>query len=206
MKKQQKDWDILAIGDKLISGAIGDQHFLCNLAACKGACCVEGDVGAPLEEEELAVLENIYDQIDPYLAPKGKKAIKEQGKYVQIKGEGYLTPLVDGRECAYAIFEENGTAKCGIEKAYMEGKVSFRKPISCHLYPIRVTNKIEFDFLNYDEWDICSPACSNGTHANMKIYEFTKAALVRKYGETFYNELVKMFEAREETLAKDIEE
>lgn len=199
MEESSKDWDVIVIENKLISGAIADEYFLCNLAACKGACCVEGDAGAPLEEGELSILEEIFTQIAPYLAEKGKKAIERQGKYTRNQGE-YVTPLVEKKECAYATFDPNGTAKCGIEQAYLAGEIAFRKPISCHLYPIRISEKNEFEFMNYDEWDICSPACSNGKHAKLKIYEFAKAAIVRKYGESFFQELKETLEARDQLL------
>ena len=168
------------------------EHFLCNLDACKGACCWEGDYGAPLEAEELETLVNIYEDIKPFLRPEGIEAIEKQGLYVHynaINGPG--TPLVDGAACAFLTFEKNGIAKCGIEKAAEAGVTDFKKPISCHLYPVRVatTPELGFEALNYDVWDICSAACTAGKKAKLPVYQFVKDAIIRKYGEDFYEEL-----------------
>ncbi len=181
--------NVIAIDDVLVSSALSDEFFLCDIALCKGACCVEGDIGAPLEETELPVLEDLYQYVEPYLLESGKKAISEQGFYTYEGEDGFVTPLVNGKECAYATFESDGTAKCGIEKAYLDGKISFRKPISCHLYPVRVSKRKEYEALNYDEWQICSAACTLGFQKGVKIYEFVKEALIRKYGKAFYAKL-----------------
>src|SRR5690554_3760746 len=130
---------MIVIGNAIISEDIQYNFFVCNLEKCKGACCVEGDLGAPLEKSELAELENIYPQVEPYLSEKGKKAIAEQGKYIRDYEGDFSTPTVNGRECAYAIYDERGILKCGIEQAYLDKKINFKKPISCHLYPIRIT-------------------------------------------------------------------
>lgn len=168
------------------------EHFLCNLNACKGACCWEGDFGAPLEDAELATLVNIYEDIKPFLRPEGIRAIEMQGLFVNypdLKGPG--TPLLENGACAYLTFEPNGIAKCGIEKACEAGVTDFKKPISCHLYPVRVavTPEVGFEALNYDVWDICSAACTAGKKEKLPVYQFVKAAIVRKYGEDFYEEL-----------------
>ena len=181
------------IQDKLISEDLIQEQFLCQLDACKGACCWEGDFGAPLEKEELSTLDRIYADVKPFLRQEGIKAIEEQGRYVQFEGDSgeYGTTLIDGRDCAYLTYEENGIAKCGIEKAYEAGTTDFQKPISCHLYPVRITKKKEtgFEALNYDRWDICSAACSAGKKAKLPIYQFVKTAIIRKYGDEFYEEL-----------------
>ncbi|MBS1542280.1 MAG: DUF3109 family protein, partial [Bacteroidetes bacterium] len=132
---------MMQIGDILVSDDIRDVEFVCNLEKCKGACCVEGDLGAPLEENELPVMHEIQKAIAPYLTEDGKKAIREQGPYILDEDGDYSTPTIGGKECAYAHYDERGVLKCGIEQAYLDGKVSFRKPISCHLYPIRITRK-----------------------------------------------------------------
>ncbi len=168
------------------------EHFRCNLDACKGACCWEGDFGAPLEPAEMETLEKIYPDIKPYLRPEGIRVIEEQGLFVYFKGlKDYGTPLLDDGACAFLTFEKNGVAKCGIEKAFEEGATDFRKPISCHLYPIRVSKneKVGFEALNYDRWDICSAACTAGEKEQIPVFRFAKAALIRKYGEEFYEEL-----------------
>lgn len=178
---------MILIEDKIVSDEIIEQHFVCNLTACKGACCVEGEQGAPLEKAEATILEEIYSKIKDRLTPEGRKAIEAQGTSVKKKGK-LKTPLVRNKACAYAIFDK-GIAQCGIEKAFEEGVTDFRKPISCHLYPVRITSTEEMDFINYEEWDICDPACSLGKELKMPLYKFVKDALIRKYGEEFYQAL-----------------
>ena len=189
---------MLQVEDKLVSSDLASEMFACDLSRCKGACCVEGDLGAPLEEEELAILAEIYPKVKPYLREQGIAAIEEQGTHVRDFTDGDSTPLVRGRECAYAIFDEKGVALCGIEAAYEAGEIEFRKPISCHLYPIRITQTRHFEALNYDRWHICSPACSRGKAEGIKVYEFLREALIRKYGEEFYENLTALIEAQAE--------
>lgn len=179
------------IGNTIISREVLEEHFLCDLNACKGACCVEGDSGAPLEEEEGKFLEQLYEKIKPYLRQEGIEAIEEQGMFVKDDEGETTTPLVKTRECAYVVFE-NGIVKCGIEKAYLEGKIDFRKPISCHLYPIRVKKYRQFEAINYHEWQICNAAKLCGKKAKLKLYEFLKEPLIRKYGEEWYNDLLEL--------------
>ena len=184
---------MIAHGKTLIADGVVDAHFVCDLTKCKGACCVEGDLGAPLEEEELHVLDEIVEVVKPYLEPDGKLAIEQQGAYV-LDGEGdYSTPTIGGRECAYAV-REDGILKCGIEKAFEAGDINFQKPISCHLYPIRIGKHREHDALNYDEWYICSPACSLGAELKVPLYKFVKEGLIRKYGQEWYDQLVELIE------------
>ncbi|NJN78339.1 MAG: DUF3109 family protein [Saprospiraceae bacterium] len=176
----------------LVSLDVIEEQFLCNLDACKGACCWEGDSGAPLETEELETLDNIYETIKPYLRPEGIAAIEAQGKYV-FTDEGnykeYSTPLVDNAACAYMTIDKQGIAKCGIEEAYLDKKVDFKKPISCHLYPIRISEFDGVDAVNYERWDICSAACTAGKKAKLPVYQFLKEPFIRKYGEAAYEEL-----------------
>ena len=185
---------MLIVQEKLISEDVIKEQFLCQLDTCKGACCWEGNFGAPLEKEEMETLQHIYPDIKPFLRKEGIQAIKEQGLFVPFKDhkeEFTGTTLIEGRDCAYLTYEKNGIAKCGIEKAYETGATDFQKPVSCHLYPIRVTKNEEtnFEALNYDRWDICSAACSAGKKASLPVYKFLKTALIRKYGEAFYEEL-----------------
>jgi hypothetical protein len=180
---------LIAIENTLVSEDLLEKKFVCDLNACKGACCVEGDSGAPLEENEAHILEEIFDDIKPYMRPEGITAVEEQGKYtVDVDGD-LVTPLVKGKECAYVYFDENNTALCAIEKAYKEGKINFQKPVSCHLYPVRITNYKEYDAVNYHAWDICKPACKCGSKLNIPVYKFVKTALIRKYGEDWYKQL-----------------
>ena len=177
------------IGKTIITDDLFEQEFVCNLQACKGMCCVEGDSGAPLLEEEKVVLNRIYSEVEPYLTPEGITAIKQQGKYV-IDQEGDLTtPLINGKECAYVTQDENGIYQCGIENAYNDGKIDWQKPISCHLYPVRVKDYGEFLAVNYNRWDICSSACELGKQLQVPLFKFLKEPLIRKFGEDWYNEV-----------------
>lgn len=185
---------MIEFGKVILSDDVKEKFFVCNLEKCKGACCVEGDLGAPLETEELDVLDEIYDEVEPYLSEAGKEAILQQGTYILDEDDEYSTPTIKGKECAYAIYDNRGVLKCGIEQAYLDGKISFRKPISCHLYPIRIVKYDDFDAINYDRWSICSPACSLGAELQVPVYKFLKDALIRKYGEEWYNGLVEVIE------------
>ena len=181
---------MIQIDDKLISEDIFSEEFVCNLSKCKGVCCVAGDVGAPLEKYETEILDRIFPQVKPYLRPEGIKALEEQGTWTIDPNDGdFVTPMVNGEECAYVIFDEKGITKCGIEKAYEDGAVDWHKPISCHLYPIRVTEYSTFTALNYHEWEICNPACELGKELKVPVYKFLKTPLIRKYGEEFYETL-----------------
>lgn len=192
---------MIEIEDKILSRDLFEKKFVCDLNACKGACCVEGSSGAPLTEEEIYILEDIYEEVKPYLPSKGVKAIEKHGHWVIDADGDYTTPLVgEEKECAYTIFE-NGMALCGIEKAYKEGKISFKKPISCHLYPIRITQYQKFEALNYDVWHLCKPACACGEKLQVPVYKFLKEAIIRKYGEEFYT----MVEAAAAEVEKSLE-
>ncbi|RNC92139.1 MAG: DUF3109 family protein [Allomuricauda sp.] len=173
----------------LVSEEILENDFVCNLNACKGACCVEGDSGAPLENEEAEILDAIIEQVKPYLRTEGVQAIQHQGTHVRGADGELETPLVNGNECAYTIFSEKGTAKCGIEEAYAQGAILWRKPISCHLYPVRTKKYSEFTAVNYHKWPICDSACSLGKELQVPIYVFVKEALIRKFGQQWYAEL-----------------
>ena len=189
---------MILIDNTCISDDIEDQLFVCNLDKCKGACCVEGDSGAPLEEDELAILDQIYPQVAPYLSEEGRKVIEKEGTYTRDFEGDYVTPVVNDRECAYAIYDTKGILKCGIEEAYNDGKISYKKPISCHLYPIRVTKYDQYHALNYDRWDICSPACSFGKELGVPVYKFLKEPLIRAYGENWYGQLTREIDERKE--------
>ena len=183
---------MIIIQDILVSDDVIKEQFLCNLNACKGACCWEGDSGAPLDQEEMDTLDDIYDSIKSFLTPEGRAAIEEQGKHVFFKeAEEYGTTLIDNKACAYMTYSELGVAQCGIEQANKAGATDFLKPISCHLYPIRVTEdeRVNFLAMNYDRWDICSAACDLGKKEELPIYRFVKAAIIRKFGADFYDEL-----------------
>ncbi len=193
---------MIQIDDKLISEDLFSEEFVCNLAKCKGICCVEGDAGAPLDEDETKILDEIYPKIKPYLRSEGIQAIEEQGTYTLDFEEDLVTPLVNNAECAYVIFDEKGYTKCAIEKAYEDGVIDWQKPISCHLYPIRITEYSNFSAINYHEWDICSDACTLGKELGVKVYQFLKKPLIRKYGEEFYQTLSEAAEEWEKEFGK----
>ena len=193
---------MIQIDDKLISEDLFSEEFVCNLAKCKGICCVEGDAGAPLDEDETKILDEIYPKIKSYLRPEGIEAIEEQGTYTLDFEGDLVTPLVNNAECAYVIFDEKGYTKCAIEKAYEDGVINWQKPISCHLYPIRITEYSNFSAINYHEWDICSDACTLGKELGVKVYQFLKKPLIRKYGEEFYQTLSEAAEEWEKEFGK----
>ncbi len=183
------------IGKTLVSEELLKEEFVCNLAKCKGICCVEGDAGAPLDFEELDILDDIYEDVKPFLRKEGIDVIEQEGKYTIDEDGEWTTPLVNHQECAYLVFEENGYSKCGIEKAYEAGVIDYKKPISCHLYPVRVKEYSNFSAVNYHVWDICSDACTLGKELQVNVAQFTKDALVRKFGQAWYDELMEIQEA-----------
>ncbi len=180
---------IVEIQDKLVSSELFSKQFVCNLSACKGACCVEGDTGAPLEKKEIRQIERSLDKIKPYMTKAGIKAVEKEGVSYLDSFDDPVTMLVNGKECAFVFRDENGITKCAIEKSYREKKIKFNKPISCHLYPIRVKKMEKFESLNYDRWSICKDACTLGKELKVPVYRFLKEPIVRAYGEDFYKEM-----------------
>ncbi|MFT6369426.1 MAG: hypothetical protein ACJAWH_000503 [Maribacter sp.] len=177
------------LGKTIVSEEIIENDFVCNLSACKGACCVDGDAGAPLEDKETEILVDIYSKVKPFLRAEGIKVIEEEGAFVKGDDGEWETPLINGSECAYAFFDDKNTAKCGIEEAYNQGKIKWKKPISCHLYPVRIHEYTELTAVNYHKWEICDPACSLGKELQVPVYKFVKEALIRKFGKDWYSEL-----------------
>jgi len=180
---------MLQIEDTLISDDLIEKKFVCNLNGCKGICCVEGDSGAPLEEEERNFLDTEFEEIKSFLRLEGIEAVEKNGKYYIDSEHDYVTTLVKGKECAYAVFEKNGTASCGIEKAYLAGKSSFRKPLSCWLYPVRTKKIQNITAVNYDIWDICKPALIQGEKLGVPVFKFLKEPLIKKFGKEWYEQL-----------------
>jgi len=180
---------MIQIGDKIVSRDILEVDFCCDLAACKGICCVEGNAGAPLEIDEVGILEAEYENYKPYMTPEGIESV-ERNDFMVVDADGdYTTPLVGDAECAYS-FRENGITFCAVERAYKEGKTSFVKPISCHLYPVRLAKFGNGSVgLNYHRWGICSGALANGDRLGMPMYRMLREPLVRRFGEEFYAEL-----------------
>ena len=180
------------LGKTLVSEDILEKEFMCNLSACKGACCIDGDAGAPLEEEETKILKEIYPKVKSYLRKEGIEAIENQGIITKNEEGEYETPLINGADCAYVIYDEKKVALCAIEEAYNQGEISFKKPVSCHLYPVRIQDYSEFSAVNYHKWQICDDACALGKELQVPLYKFVKQAFVRKFGEEWYNDLEKI--------------
>ena len=179
---------MLQIKNTLVSHDVVEKNFCCHLKKCLGICCVKGDSGAPLSEEEIKILPEIIEKIKPFLRKEGKDAIEEQGTHVIDIDNEPVTPLVNGEECAYAIFD-NGIAKCAIEIAFLKGAVKFQKPVSCHLYPVRVRKYESFLAVNYDKWEICDPARKYGDEVGIPVFEFVKDALIRRFGLEWFKKL-----------------
>ena len=180
---------LIEIEDKIISTQIFERQFVCDLSACKGACCIEGNGGAPVTKEEVAIIEAHLDKILPFMRPEGIEAIEAQGVVYEDDDLEPATTLVKGKECAFVYFDQTNTAKCAIEKAHREGQIDFIKPISCHLYPIRTKKFDQYTALNYEKWDICAPACACGEKLNVPVFKFLKEPLIRAFGPEFYKEL-----------------
>lgn len=176
------------VANTLVSDDLKDIHFVCNLSACHGNCCVEGDAGAPIDEEEISILEDYIDEVKPYMSKEGLAEIEKVGVFEYDEDGSYVTPLINNNECAF-VYVENGINFCAIEKAYLEDKISYQKPISCHLYPIRLKKVGDYTAVNYEKWNICKPAIVNGTNLGVPLYKFLKEPLVRKFGEDWYKEL-----------------
>ena len=181
---------IIQVQDTLVSESVVQEVFACDLSQCKGACCVAGEAGAPLEKKEAQYLATAWPAIKPFLPQAGQSAVEAQGPAI-VGFDGDLeTPLVAGKECAYTVFGSDGSAQCGIEKAYKAGAIAENKPISCHLYPVRVKKYREMTAVNYHQWSICNAACTLGKQNKIRVHEFVKDALIRKFGEAWYAELV----------------
>lgn len=194
---------MIQIDDTLISLDIIEKTFICDLAQCKGACCVEGDSGAPLEANEFQIIKKILPEIWNDLSPEAQAVIEKQGiGYIDSDGE-VVTSLVDGRDCVFTFYDEKGICKCAIEKAYREGRINFLKPVSCHLYPIRVAKYKTFSAVNYNKWKICKPAEILGKKEGLPLYKFLKEPLIRKFGDKWYTELDKVAQEWEKQQKED---
>ena len=180
---------LIEIDDKIISTEIFSKKFICDLSACKGACCIEGNSGAPLTLDEIDLLEDNIEKIKPFMRPEGIEEVDANGVFYMDEDNEAVTTLVNGGECAFVYFDENNITKCGIEQAYNSGKIDFNKPISCHLYPIREKQFNDFRALTYDVWPICAPACACGDKLDVPVYRFLKGPIIRAYGEEFFEAL-----------------
>jgi len=181
---------MIVIDNVLISDDVIEAKFVCDLHKCKGGCCEDGDAGAPLEKEERKVLDENFDVVKPYLTKEGLMEIEKQGKYLYDREFGWITPTVSGKICAYGFRDEYGIIKCGIEQAYNDGKLKWKKPISCHLYPIKISKSKTYTNVNYEPREVlCKPACSLGKKLKLPVYQFLKEAIIRKFGAEFYTTL-----------------
>ncbi len=180
---------MLEIGRAIVSFDILEKHFLCDLLKCKGLCCLEGDSGAPLTPEEARTIESVYAEVEPYLPREHRDEVRKQGFSVTDSDGDLVTPLVNNRQCVYTYLDEKSIWKCGIERAFLDGKITWRKPVSCHLFPIRITEYTDFDAVNYQQIDICKPGRQCGAGARLPLYKFLKEPLIRKYGEEWYQQL-----------------
>lgn len=180
---------MLQIDDTIVSFDLFDEHFVCDLASCKGICCIEGDAGAPLDDEEIEKLEEVLPIIWDDLSDVSKKLIEKQGVFYIDEDLEPVTSIVEGRECVFTYTDENGFCKCAIEKAYREGKTDFYKPISCHLYPVRVQKYNDFLAVNYHRWKVCECARTLGNQLKVPVYKFLKEPLIRKFGEEWYKQM-----------------
>ena len=181
---------MIAIDDILVSDEIVEEQFVCDLTKCKGACCVDGDAGAPLENSELRELDKVFNEVVPYLTEEGKSELFRQGKYVYDREFGWVTPTVSNGMCAYGTVDRNGVVKCGIEQAYNDGKINWKKPVSCHLFPIRIKKTKSAELVNYEpREDLCQAACALGKSLKVPVYQFLKEPIIRKYGQEFFDAL-----------------
>ena len=182
---------MIQVDDKILSIDIFEEKFVCDLKKCKGNCCVLGASGAPLEDAEVELLRKIYPKIKSLLRPEAIRTIEQQGTAVIDSDKEWVTPLIKNMECVYAVFED-GIARCAIEKAYEERVISFRKPVSCHIYPIRIKKFERFEAVNFDRQKICDPARILGTKEGVPVYKFVEEAIIRKYGKSFVSKLNKV--------------
>jgi hypothetical protein len=198
----QKFFLLIAIDKILVSDDVIEAKFLCDLHKCKGGCCEDGDAGAPLEKKEMQIIEENFKKIQPYLTAEGLEEIKKRGKFLYDKEFGWVTPTINGALCAYGFRDNQGIIKCGIEAAYNDGKLNWKKPISCHLFPIKINRTKEYTMVNYEPREsLCQPGCALGKKAKLPVYQFLKEALIRKFGTSFYDTLhniaVDYFEAKQ---------
>jgi Protein of unknown function (DUF3109) len=183
---------LIAIDNILVSDEVLSEQFVCDLNKCKGGCCEDGDSGAPLSNEELEHLRDFIGEIKPYLTAEGLKVLEKEGLYKYDQEFGWVTPTIAGKMCAYGLRDSQGIIKCGIEQAYLDKKISWKKPISCHLFPIKITRskRQNQEYVNYEpREDLCKAACKLGKQLKVPVYIFLKDSLIRKYGQDFYSAL-----------------
>ncbi|MDR1757530.1 MAG: DUF3109 family protein [Bacteroidales bacterium] len=196
---------MLIVDKVLVSDEVVSTCFCCDPALCRGACCIEGDAGAPLDPLELGDLEDIYPHVKPFLTPEGIKELETNGLFTQDRDGRWVTPLLEDEACAYICYSKDGIAQCAIEKAYRLGKIHFPKPLSCHLYPIRVKSLPDYDALNMHHWFVCQSACQKGEQLHLPLYKFLKEPLSRAYGQAWYESLEKTIKQEKEKKKQNYE-
>jgi hypothetical protein len=184
---------MIIIDQVLVSDQVVEEQFVCDLSKCKGGCCEDGDAGAPLENKEKEYVKDFFEIVKPYMTKEGIKEIKQVGPYLYDREFGWVTPTIDGKICAYGYKDKEGIIKCAFEQAYNDGKIPWKKPISCHLFPIKLSKSKSdpgIEYMNYEpREDLCKAACSLGKKLKVPAYVFLKDSIIRKYGETFYETL-----------------
>lgn len=186
---------MIEIDNVLVSDDVVKAQFVCDLVKCKGGCCEDGDAGAPLTKDETRIIDEVFETVKPYLTPEGIAEIEKKGRYFFDREFGWVTPTINGKICAYGHYDSKGIIKCGIEQAYLDGKIQWKKPISCHLYPIKTKKTKTYELVNYEPREtLCKPACALGKKLKVPVYVFLKEALTRKYGEEFYTLLEQIAE------------
>jgi len=185
---------MIQLADTLISDDVKDESFVCDLQKCKGACCIDGDLGAPLEFDELDHMEEVVPKVKKYLSSESVAILENEGGFLLDEDGEFSTTTVKNKECVFAFYDNQQILKCSIEQAHRDGKTNFIKPISCHLYPIRIGKAGDYTVVNYDKWPICAPACELGKSLKVKVYKFLKAPLIRKFGEKWYRKFCELVE------------
>ena len=184
---------MIIIDHVLVSDQVVEEQFVCDLTKCKGGCCEDGDAGAPLENKEKEYVKDFFEIVKPYMTKEGIKEIKQVGPYLYDREFGWVTPTIDGKICAYGYKDKEGIIKCAFEQAYNDGKIPWKKPISCHLFPIKLSKSKSdpgIEYMNYEpREDLCKAACSLGKKLKVPAYVFLKDSIIRKYGEAFYETL-----------------
>jgi hypothetical protein len=181
---------MIIVGNTLVSEDLFEQQFVCDLNACKGACCIEGESGAPLEQDELLRIDENLEAVKPFMRQEGIQAMDKSGPYVVDDDGDFVTSLVGQHgECVFVNFDEKGIAKCALEQAFYAGATNWKKPISCHLYPVRLAKLTEYVAVNYHKWQVCEPACACGKSLKIPVYKFLREPLIRRFGEDWFAEL-----------------
>ena len=188
---------MIILGNTLISEDVFEKEFICNLNACKGSCCIEGDAGAPVRADEKLAIEANYELIMPYLSEQSLHEMERIGAFEKDEDNEWQTTCLQSGECNFVKRDATGLLSCGIEQSYLAGQSKIRKPISCYLYPIRIVKVGDYEALNYHKWDICSAACTLGKQEKVRVYQFLKEPLIAKFGEAWYQELCEIAVAYE---------